>query len=145
MEGRGSTDPDFEGGGERPGVPRAIVDLHLSKLASWMILSDFHIDMMFLQLVAMNKDDEEHYGLNRKSMKYKMRYLRRQGLISESEYQALDGFRKDLDRLFHDKAETMRWIAADGDAKRAAVENAERAVKISKDAMLRLPQQLKWN
>ncbi|MDA4118058.1 MAG: hypothetical protein OK455_06915 [Thaumarchaeota archaeon] len=62
-------------------APRAPVDLHLRKLASWLVLLDLNIDMTFLQLGAMNKDDKEHYGLNRKSMRYKMRYLGSRGMV----------------------------------------------------------------
>jgi len=39
----------------------------------------------------------------------------------------------------------MRWTASGSDDKRETIENASRAMKISTDAKLRLPQQLRWN
>jgi len=136
---------DINEGGEKPCAPSTVVHLHLTKLCAWMINWDLHLEMIFLQLGSMNEDDQEHYGLNHRSTRYKLRYLRKQGLVSDDEFTALDGFRKYLERLLHDKEERARWIADEGEDKREAIEKAERALELSRRVMLRLPQQLKWN
>jgi hypothetical protein len=130
-------------GVERLAAPRAVARLHLTKISSWMVQWDLNIEIIFLQLGSMSKDDREHYGLNHKSTRYKLHYLRNRGLISEDEFQALDWFRRYLERLLHDKAERTRWIGDESDGKREAIKEAERALELSRDVMLRLPRQLK--